>query len=187
MLLLVAAWLLFRWRTTQLRARQVELSAQVEARTRDLEAQTERLRVADRDKSGLLERLREQSEAFERQARSDALTGLANRRQFDLQFAEAFERCRRDGVPIVAALVDVDHFKRINDRFSHAAGDAVLRGLAPLLGAAAGADGLVARYGGEEFALAFPGRTLAMASEACESLRAGEKLRLPTLPVCGPG
>ena len=181
-LLLVAAWLLFRWRTTQLRARQVELSAQVEARTRDLEAQTERLREADRDKSALLERLREQSEAFERQARSDALTGLANRRQFDARFAEAFERCRRDGVPIVAALVDVDHFKRINDRYSHAAGDAVLRALAPLLSAAAGADGLAARYGGEEFALAFPGRTLAMATDACEALRAAvERLRFEAI------
>ncbi len=179
---LLGAWAVFRWRTTQLRARQLELSALVEARTRDLEAQTERLRVADRDKSALLERLREQSEAFELQARSDALTGLANRRHFDARFAEAFARCQREGLPIVAALADVDHFKRINDRFSHAAGDAVLRALAPLLRAAAGADGLAARYGGEEFALAFPGRTLAEATAACEALRqAVEALRFDAI------
>ncbi len=174
-LALLAAVLLvffaYRLRVLQLRAREAELSRMVDARTRDLEAQRQRLLDADREKSQLLSQVREQADASERQAREDALTGLPNRRQFDALFATEFERCRRAGLPITAVLLDADYFKRINDRFSHAAGDEVLRVVARLLAEACVGRGIASRYGGEEFAMAFPGMPVLAAAGVCEDLR----------------
>lgn len=99
---------------------------------------------------------RRDAERFHRQARTDALTGLHNRRHVD----ETLPRLLDDpaGVPLAAAIVDVDHFKRVNDRFTHAVGDRVLSVLARYLEdvalAAPGRPGLAARLGGEEFVVA---------------------------------
>lgn len=87
-------------------------------------------------------------------SRTDALTGLPNRRHFD----EVFERCRksarRSGKPLSLLVVDADHFKRYNDRYGHAVGDEVLKGLARCLSASANRpDDLIARIGGEEFVI----------------------------------
>jgi diguanylate cyclase (GGDEF)-like protein len=83
----------------------------------------------------------------------DELTGLHNRRHFDDQAATAFAHARRYRRRLTVMMCDVDHFKTINDRFSHAVGDEVLRQVARILQANTRASDIVARYGGEEFAV----------------------------------
>lgn len=97
-----------------------------------------------------------------RMAFIDALTGLPNRRALD-------ERLARSAGRIAVAMVDVDHFKRFNDRHGHEAGDRVLRAVARHLRRCRGGDAY--RYGGEEFAIVFEGRQVERVSEALESVR----------------
>jgi len=88
---------------------------------------------------------------------TDALTGLANRRRFEQVFETAWASARHTGKPLSLLMVDADHFKRFNDRYGHAVGDAVLRGLADCLAASVHRpDDIVARVGGEEFVLLLP-------------------------------
>lgn len=162
---------LYRWRIRQLRSDAHRLAALVDQRTADLRRHAERLQVADDDKSVLLGELQRQSEAFSRQAREDDLTGLGNRRAFDESLAREFARAQRSGEPLCLALLDVDHFKRVNDSYSHAAGDALLKALAGLMRSHSRDMDLVARWGGEEFALLFPNTPLPAAIQACERLR----------------
>lgn len=104
-------------------------------------------------------------------SRTDPLTSIANRRAlFDrLQFE--IERCGRFDETLGVVLVDVDHFKRLNDRFGHTGGDAVLRDVAMLLARCLRKVDHVARYGGEEFAILLPG------ADRAAALAVGEKLR----------
>jgi diguanylate cyclase (GGDEF)-like protein len=102
----------------------------------------------------------------------DPLTGLANRRQLDPRLAEEFDTARARGRPLALALFDLDDFKQVNDRWSHAMGDAVLRAVARLLRAHCRESDLVARYGGEEFALLLPATDAAGAQVVCDKLRA---------------
>lgn len=101
----------------------------------------------------------------------DVLTGLHNRRHFDEQCAQFFASAQRYQRPFSVMLCDIDHFKGVNDRFSHATGDEVLRRLGDILKQNMRSSDLVARYGGEEFVVAFPEADLAHAREACEALR----------------
>ncbi|MDR7305510.1 diguanylate cyclase [Rhodoferax saidenbachensis] len=101
----------------------------------------------------------------------DALTGLHNRRHFDNQCAQFFASAQRYERPFSVMLCDIDHFKSVNDRFSHATGDEVLCRLGEILQQSMRGSDLVARYGGEEFVVAFPETDLVHAREACESLR----------------
>ena len=82
---------IIRWRTRTLRHRAVELETVVDERTRDLREHTTRLLVADQEKTRLLHQLQDKSEAFERQAREDSLTGLQNRRSLDERLSQAFD------------------------------------------------------------------------------------------------
>ena len=161
----------YRWRLGHMRQRALKLETVVEERTSDLRDQTERLRDSDREKSFLLAKLKEQSEAFERQAREDALTGLDNRRRMDEELARAFEQAVQSGKSLSFALIDIDHFKRINDGYSHAAGDRALIEVARLMRDELGALGKLARWGGEEFAVLFEGLALDEARRRCERLR----------------
>jgi diguanylate cyclase (GGDEF)-like protein len=162
---------LYRWRVHRLEHGQHRLRELVERSTADLRAQTDRLTRADREKSLLLERLQEQSEAFERQAREDALTGLVNRRSFDEALAREFARAQRSGRPLSVALGDLDHFKLINDNYSHAAGDMALRAVANLIRDTCRTMDVTARWGGEEFAMLFPETSREEAHRVCERLR----------------
>jgi diguanylate cyclase (GGDEF)-like protein len=87
----------------------------------------------------------------------DGLTGLANRRHFDERLENEWARARREGTTLSLLMIDVDHFKKFNDRYGHPAGDACLRSVANVLAAQVRrpAD-LAARYGGEEFVLLLP-------------------------------
>lgn len=92
-----------------------------------------------------------------RLSRTDPLTGLPNRRQFDEMSARASASARRSGTPLSLLVVDADHFKRFNDRYGHAVGDEVLKGLARCLSASVHRpNDLVCRVGGEEFVLLLP-------------------------------
>ena len=86
----------------------------------------------------------------------DPLTGLANRRAFELALAREVDRVARAGEPALMLLVDIDHFKRVNDRHGHAAGDLVLQTVARALLASVRPMDTVARFGGEEFAIILP-------------------------------
>lgn len=169
--LLAAFWTAARWRYRHSRQREEELRRMVEQRTADLRTQTERLLRVDLEKSRLLQQLREQSEAFERQAREDGLTGTANRRSMDERLVQAISAAQRSGRPLSFALLDIDHFKRVNDDYSHAVGDAALRAVAQLIRGQLRADESVARWGGEEFAILLPDTALEAARTCCERIR----------------
>ena len=116
--------------------------------------------------------LREANAALARQALTDALTGIANRRHFDEALRDALmDRQSPDAVPGCLVLLDVDHFKQINDRCSHAVGDLVLRELAELLAQQCRHSDLAARWGGEEFALLLRGLEPEAALRVCERVR----------------
>src|SRR5690606_34222872 len=166
---LVAAF--YKWRMGTLRRRALRLERVVEERTRARGGRTERLRTSDAEKSELLARLRQQSEAFERMALEDALTGIGNRRNLDAQLAAEFRDAIRRDRPLSFALFDIDEFKHLNDRHSHAAGDLALVAVAHALRDGIGEHGSVARWGGEEFAVLLSGMRLEDARELCEALR----------------
>ncbi len=101
-------------------------------------------------------RLKFQQDLLEKRAHLDALTGLANRLAMRERLDAEWSACRRRGTPLSILILDVDHFKRINDRFGHAAGDEALRRVSEALRAVARGSDLVARFGGEEFVLVAP-------------------------------
>lgn len=120
-------------------------------------------------------RLRDQAqrmESVEAQARTDALTSLANRRAFDDFIARQQAEFRRDNRPVTVLMLDVDKFKLFNDTHGHQAGDAVLQGVAQVLRKSMRDIDLVARYGGEEFSVVFPGSKLLEVAPAAERARA---------------
>jgi len=117
------------------------------------------------------EALRAQAEEFERQATHDKLTGLPNRRFADDYLQNQIELVRRHDHSGAIALADVDFFKQINDSYSHATGDKVLKRLAQVLGEGCRKTDFVARYGGEEFLLYFPETGIERALEVCRQLR----------------
>jgi two-component system cell cycle response regulator len=118
-----------------------------------------------------------------RDAVSDRLTGLPNRRYIEERLDQAMAAARRTRRPLVLAFADLDHFKQINDRHGHAAGDAVLRHAAAALRQAFRRSDVIARYGGEEFVILFPEAEPAAATERLERFRAGvagQPVRLPS-------
>ncbi|GEK47238.1 hypothetical protein HPA02_15210 [Bisbaumannia pacifica] len=117
-------------------------------------------------------RIYQQREALIQQSRTDPLTGLDNRRHLYEVAAQEFARYRRDAGPLSLVLIDLDHFKRINDAYGHPTGDAVLVALArTLLGEVREVD-RVARLGGEEFAVLLPDSDPAGAARLAERIRA---------------
>jgi diguanylate cyclase (GGDEF)-like protein/putative nucleotidyltransferase with HDIG domain len=116
-------------------------------------------------------------------ARTDPLTGLQNRRAFEENFATEVERARRDGRPLSVLLGDLDHFKAVNDRFGHPAGDAALVRMGQLLMSTRRGIDPVARTGGEEFALILPDTSEREAYLVSERLRTAVQKAFAGEPV----
>ncbi len=119
-----------------------------------------------------LTRLREHLAQVRREAMTDALTMLANRRAFDETLEAACAASRQTGKAVSLAVVDIDHFKVFNDSWGHQTGDQVIRYVASVIGrVAATGERFAARYGGEEFAVIFPGESREVALAALEQAR----------------
>jgi diguanylate cyclase (GGDEF)-like protein len=117
------------------------------------------------------ERLEAKTRELEQLSATDALTGLFNRAVFDAYLHEQLAACLRSHTPLSLVLIDIDHFKQINDRFGHPAGDQVLKALARCLGGIHRAKDRACRYGGEEFAVILPETDTAGARVVGERLR----------------
>jgi two-component system cell cycle response regulator len=110
-------------------------------------------------------------DGFIEQATRDGLTGLLNRREIDVQMSGAISVAQRHDRPLSCLMLDIDHFKQINDRFGHTAGDEVLRETARRIGSTCRASDVAGRYGGEEFVLLLP------ETGAPDAVTTGDKLR----------
>lgn len=122
------------WRIQSLKRSELRLKQQVELQTYEL---------------------RSQATMFEKLSHEDDLTGLANRRAFDLKLKELFDKARESGDILQLAVLDIDHFKHINDKFSHLVGDHAIVEVVDVLKRHIESDTLLARWGGEEFTLLF--------------------------------
>lgn len=109
---------------------------------------------------------------LEQRAQIDGLTGLWNRVYFDQRLHEVLSGCRRYGGPVSLVMVDIDHFKRVNDTFGHPFGDRVLERVAEVLRSGVRPSDVPCRYGGEEFAIILPETDEAGGAELAERLRA---------------
>lgn len=130
-----------------------------------------RIRAAVRVKR-LQDELRRRNEELDRISRVDALTGLHNRRHVEEHLVAAESTYRRHRQPLAVMIIDIDHFKKVNDTLGHAAGDHVLREVASRLAAAVRVEDLLGRWGGEEFVAVLPNTDAAGAGELAERLRA---------------
>jgi diguanylate cyclase (GGDEF)-like protein len=136
--------------------------------------------------SQLFYRIRQQQFALQRRlnelARTDALTGLHNRRELEQRIAEEMSRSRRHARPLSVVIGDLDHFKRVNDEYGHAVGDDVLRAVGERMRGSLRAEDLAVRWGGEEFLLLLPDTDLENAVRVADKIR----LTIADRPViCG--
>jgi len=146
----------------------VETLSQATAKVRD-ENKTLETQLADTNDE--LGRLREHLEQVRRDAMTDALTNLSNRKAFDETLDETCAQAAAAGEPLTLAIVDIDHFKNFNDTWGHQTGDQVIRYVASVIGRVAEGRRFSARYGGEEFAVIFPGEKADVAMAALEAAR----------------
>ncbi len=163
------------------KAQAVSLAAE-QARVAALQESERLLEDRVRERTQALEAANQRLEAM---SQTDALTGLANRRQFDAVLAQEWTRARRSSTPLGLCLFDVDWFKEFNDTLGHVAGDACLQRVASLLAETLGrrSGELLARYGGEEFALIVPGADAESLRQLCEQMMSA--LRADCLPHAG--
>lgn len=134
-----------------------------------MEAELQRVRAEQM--AAEAERLQDQARELRRYVLADPLTGLGNRRQVERELPRLLHHSARTGEPLAAVMLDLDHFKRVNDQHGHAVGDAVLTATADLFRARVRGGDLIARLGGEEFLIVFAQASADWAHEACERLR----------------
>ncbi|WP_234369599.1 sensor domain-containing diguanylate cyclase [Paracidovorax avenae] len=117
------------------------------------------------------EEIRALQEQLQEQAMRDPLTGLYNRRHLDAILAARIAQCGARSLPLSLLMIDIDHFKHVNDTHGHAAGDAMLQALAQLMQRHVRVQDMACRHGGEEFVLLLPETPPAVARERAEALR----------------
>jgi len=139
--------------------------------TRKVQEENQTLESQLADTTAEVSRLREHLELVRRDAMTDALTNLANRKAFDEALEKACAQADASGESLTLAVIDIDHFKSFNDTWGHQTGDQVIRYVASVIGRAGAAPRFAARYGGEEFALIFPGEDAAQARATLEEIR----------------
>jgi diguanylate cyclase (GGDEF) domain len=157
-----------RLRAALIRAEMLQFERDAEL----LRAHNQALAQSNEEKVALLAQLEAQRGHLERLSLEDPLTGLANRRSLDTQLDRELARAERFGHPLSIAMLDVDHFKSVNDDYSHTTGDAVLRAIAACLRVRTRSVDVVARYGGEEFVMLFAETSLDDSRRVAEELRA---------------
>ena len=122
--------------------------------------------------AGLISRVQDQAAQLRALAHNDALTGVPNRRAWDLELSREMAKAVRSGEPVVVALMDIDHFKRFNDAHGHPAGDRLLKEAAAAWRDQLRTADLLARYGGEEFGVVLVGQSLETAIAVLDRMRA---------------
>jgi diguanylate cyclase len=139
--------------------------------TNDMASKSHALESKLRESGREIEILREQLELVKVEASTDALTGIANRKEFESRFAEMSAKADAGGGPLSLVMCDIDFFKRVNDTFGHQTGDQVIRFVATVMDRAKPEGGMVARIGGEEFAMLAPNTNRKAAFEIAEKVR----------------
>jgi diguanylate cyclase (GGDEF)-like protein len=119
----------------------------------------------------LQDELLEKNAQLEALSITDPLTGLANRRRLMTRLEEETSRARRYKTPLSVVMIDIDHFKQVNDTHGHAMGDEVLRNIGAMLKSSVRTTDLAARYGGEEFTLVLPHTDIPAAIQVADNLR----------------
>ncbi|MEI7598370.1 MAG: GGDEF domain-containing protein [Aestuariivirga sp.] len=137
-----------------------------------MKARTSNLQASLETSQKQIEKLKTNLANAEAQGLSDPLTGLKNRRGFDVVLASQLATARNAGQPLSLIIADIDHFKAINDRYGHPAGDDVLKWFAKVLSSNVKGRDTVARYGGEEFAIVLPATPLDNASRVASQIKA---------------
>jgi len=156
---------LYRRRFERERQARKQAEAIIEAKSRELYLKGIELQQA-------IEAERRARQEVERLSRTDPLTGLFNRRHLEETLRAEYERARRYNHDLSLAMIDVDHFKRVNDRYGHPAGDRVLAEVADVCRRGIRTTDLAARYGGEEFCLVLPQTGIRAAVVVAERVRA---------------
>jgi diguanylate cyclase (GGDEF)-like protein len=118
-----------------------------------------------------IEKLRNQIDQLSELVSTDALTGLFNFRHFKTVLQAEMDRSKRSGIPTSLVLVDLDHFKAVNDTYGHEIGNQALKHVATILKSEVRTTDIVCRYGGEEFAMIFPETHLNLAVKVADRIR----------------
>lgn len=139
--------------------------------TKAMVQKNQELEVQLTSSSSQVSELKKNLDNVKREALTDGLTGLANRKAFDKQIQEWVEECGRDGKQLCLLMLDIDHFKSFNDTYGHQTGDQVLRLVARELTDGVKGRDFAARFGGEEFSIMLPETPLQGAQRVAESLR----------------
>ena len=139
--------------------------------TRQMVRNTNSLQARMQDTSAEVNKLKAELSAVKETAEKDALTGLKNRGTFDLKINDTVQSQSIQSLPSTMIMLDIDHFKRINDSFGHLVGDRVIRYVAALLTQIMGPNNFVARYGGEEFVVLIDNLPVEAAFKLAEKVR----------------
>ncbi|PHS79286.1 MAG: GGDEF domain-containing protein [Rhodospirillaceae bacterium] len=139
--------------------------------TRKMEEMNKNLEHQLANSTDEIGQLRDDLEDMRKEAMTDALTGIANRKLFDMELRDLAKEAQETGDELSLLMLDIDHFKKFNDTYGHQTGDQVLKLLASTMTKTVKGDDIPARYGGEEFCVILPGTNLKDATAVAENIR----------------